>query len=231
MSSHALVFDVGLPGDGFLSGLRLRRAKLMKAIMPVNETASPEASLELNARMSANIVAIAQAGDRAAFRSVFEFYAPRVKSFLMRSGGDAARAEEVTQETMVAVWRKAHLFDPQKASAATWIFTIARNLRIDAYRKERRPEIDPEDPLLQISAPADAMVELAGAQDAAALGAAMAELNADDRQLLQLAYYKDRSQSQIASELGLPLGTVKSRMRQIYSKLRTRLEHLERDPQ
>ncbi len=197
--------------------------------MPVNETATPEASLELNARMSANILAIAQSADRAAFRAVFEFYAPRVKSFLMRSGGDTARAEEVTQETMVAVWRKAHLFDPQKASAATWIFTIARNLRIDAYRKERRPEIDPEDPALQISPPADAMSELAGAQDAAALAGALAELGPDDRQLLELAYYKDRSQSQIASELGLPLGTVKSRMRQIYARLRNRLEHLERD--
>ncbi len=181
--------------------------------------------------MSAHILAIAEASDREAFRAVFEFYAPRVKSFLMRSGGDAARAEEVAQETMVAIWRKAHLFDPQKASAATWIFTIARNLRIDAFRKEKRPEIDPEDPMLQLSTPADAMAELAGAQDAAALAEAIAELSAEDRHLLELAYYKDRSQSQIASELGLPLGTVKSRMRQIYSRLRTRLDHLERDTQ
>ena len=231
MSSHALVFDVGLPRDGFLSTLAARRVKHKRVTMPVNKTASPEASLELNARMTANILAIAQSSDRAAFRAVFEFYAPRVKSFLLRSGGDAARAEEVTQETMVAVWRKAHLFDPQKASAATWIFTIARNLRIDAYRKERRPEIDPEDPALQISAPADAMSELASTQDAAELTGALAELSAEDRQLLELAYYKDRSQSQIASELGLPLGTVKSRMRQIYARLRNRLEHLERDTQ
>ena len=197
----------------------------------MNDTLSPERAREINAQMSAHILAIAQSADRAAFRAVFDYYAPRVKSFLMRAGGDPARAEEVTQETMVAVWRKAHLFDPDKASAATWIFTIARNLRIDAFRRERRPEIDPEDPMLQLSAPADPVSELAGAEDAAALAGALAELSADDRQLLDLAYYKDRSQSQIAAELGLPLGTVKSRMRQIYAKLRTRLDHLERDTQ
>ncbi len=197
----------------------------------MNQTLSPKQSRELNAQMSAHLLAIAEASDRDAFRAVFDFYAPRIKSFLMRSGGDPARADEVTQETMVAVWRKAHLFDPQKASAATWIFTIARNLRIDAFRKEKHPEIDPEDPMLQLSAPADAMAELAGAQDVAALAEAMAELSAEDRHLLELAYYQDRSQSQIATELGLPLGTVKSRMRQIYMRLRVRLDHLERDTQ
>ena len=179
--------------------------------------------------MSAHLVAIGRTCDRAAFREIFNFYAPRVKSFLMRAGGDAARAEEVTQETMVAVWRKAQLFDPQKSSASTWIFTIARNLRIDAYRREKRPELDPEDLALQISAPEDAMTRLAGAQNATHLAHALGELNQEDRHLLELAYYADKSQSQIAAELGLPLGTIKSRMRQIYVRLRSCLAILERD--
>ena len=121
---------------------------------------------------------------------------------------------------MVCVWRKAHLFDPQKATASTWIFTIARNLRIDAYRREKRPELDPEDPALQISAPEDAMTKLSAEQNATHLAQALGELNPADRHLLELAYYDDKSQSQIAAELGLPLGTIKSRMRQIYGKLR-----------
>ena len=81
--------------------------------------------------------------DKAAFRVVFDHFAPRVRAFLLRSGADASLAEECTQEVMATLWHKAHLFDPTRASAATWIFTIARNRKIDAFRKQRRPE--PED--------------------------------------------------------------------------------------
>ena len=199
--------------------------------MAPSNTVTPDQARELNAQMAAHLLAIATQSDRAAFRAVFDYYAPRVKSFLMRSGGNAARAEEVTQETMVAVWRKAHLFDPEKANASTWIFTIARNLRIDAFRKEKHPELDPEDPALQISAPEDAMSRLAGAQDAALLAEAVAALSDAERQLLALAYYEEKSQSQISAELSLPLGTVKSRMRQIFIKLRSRLDTIVRDTQ
>ena len=183
----------------------------------------------LDAIMSGHIAAIAQNADRAAFRAVFDFYAPRVKGFLMRSSGDAARAEELAQETLATVWRKAALFDPQKASASTWIFTIARNLRIDAFRREKRPELDPNDPALQVSAPPDPDESLAGVQDAEHLVKAMAELSEGERRLLAMAYYEDKSHSKIAAELDLPLGTVKSRMRQTFVKLRARLENVVRD--
>ncbi|MBU1174432.1 MAG: sigma-70 family RNA polymerase sigma factor [Alphaproteobacteria bacterium] len=179
--------------------------------------------------MAACLSAIAETADREAFRIVFDFYGPRVKGFLMRSGGNAARAEELTQETMAMVWRKAGLFDPQKASASTWIFTIARNLRIDAFRRERHPEIDPDDPVLQMSTPPEPHDKLAGEQDAAHLVKAMAELSDAEQRLLAMAYYEDKSQSKIAAELGLPLGTVKSRMRLIFIKLRARLQTVVRD--
>jgi RNA polymerase sigma-70 factor (ECF subfamily) len=83
--------------------------------------------------------------DRAAFAALFGHFAPRVKAYLLRLGAPAAVAEELAQEALLNAWRKAHLFDPAKASAATWLFTIARNLRIDALRREKHPELDPED--------------------------------------------------------------------------------------
>ncbi|MEJ0041905.1 MAG: sigma-70 family RNA polymerase sigma factor [Rhizomicrobium sp.] len=91
------------------------------------------------AQLNALVVAVAQARDKAAFQALFDHFAPRVKGYLMRLGAGNAVAEDLAQEAMLAVWRKAALFDPAKASASTWIFTIARNLRIDAIRKERRP--------------------------------------------------------------------------------------------
>lgn len=181
--------------------------------------------------MAACLADIAAKADREAFRTVFAHFAPRVKGFLMRGGGDAARAEELTQETMAAVWRKAALFDPSKASASTWIFTIARNLRIDAYRREKRPEIDPDDPMLRMSEAPEPHESLAGRQDAEQLFKAVAELSEAEQRLIAMAYYEDKSQSKIAAELDLPLGTVKSRMRQIFIKLRGRLDNVVRDTQ
>ena len=94
------------------------------------------------------IVAVAKHRDRAAFRQLFDHYAPRLKAFVIRQGLDSQMAEEVTQEAMVRVWQKAQQFDPSKARASTWIFTIARNLRIDFLRKSYRPELDPNDPAM-----------------------------------------------------------------------------------
>src|ERR1700761_5052185 len=89
------------------------------------------------------VVRVAQTRDRAAFAALFGHFAPRVKAWLMRQGCTGAQAEDLAQEALLTVWRKAALFDPAKASAGTWVFTIARNLRIDAIRRERRPELDP----------------------------------------------------------------------------------------
>ena len=215
-------------GTGWRRAAENRPVRFAGKIMVQGDKVAETDAGAVNRQMAAHLTAVATRQDRAAFRALFDFYAPRIKSFLMRSGGDAARAEEVTQETMVAVWRKAHLFDPDKASASTWIFTIARNQRIDAFRREKRPELDPDDPALQISAPEDAMEKLASDQHAAILAEAVAELSEAERQLLALAYYEDKSQSTISAELGLPLGTVKSRMRQIFLKLRGRLGSIEK---
>ena len=156
--------------------------------------------------------------DRAAFAELFGHFAPRVKGFLMKSGADATLAEECAQDVMATVWLKSHLFDPSRASVATWIFTIARNRRIDILRKERRPE--PEDlPWGPEAEPEQAEV-LALQQESAILGKALKDLPEAQRELIEKAYFGDLTHSEIAEQTGLPLGTIKSRIRLALDRLR-----------
>ena len=156
--------------------------------------------------------------DKAAFGEIFRHFAPRVKGFLMKSGADASLAEETTQEVMATIWRKAHLFDPGRASVATWIFTIARNRRIDALRKQRRPE--PEDLPWGPQAEPDQADAMILQQETEKLEQALASLPEKQRVLIEKAYFGDLSHSEIASDTGLPLGTIKSRIRLALDRLR-----------
>lgn len=174
-------------------------------------------------RMADCIAAIAASRDRAAFEELFRYFAPRVEAYLRRLGAAQPAAEELMQEAMVTVWRKAGQFDPQKASASTWLFTIVRNLRIDAYRRDRRPELDPDDPALAPDPDPQADAVLFGQQSSVRLHEALKLLNDNERMILNLAYFDDRSHSEIAAELGIPLGTVKSRIRLAFAKLRNAL--------
>lgn len=156
--------------------------------------------------------------DRTAFAEIYAHFAPRVKGFLMKSGADPSLAEECAQEVMATLWHKAHMFDPARASVATWIFTIARNRKIDVLRKQRRPE--PEDlPWGPEAEPEQADV-LALQQESELLGRALADLPAAQRDLIQKAYFGDLTHSEIAAETGLPLGTIKSRIRLALERLR-----------
>jgi RNA polymerase sigma-70 factor (ECF subfamily) len=168
------------------------------------------------------IVRIRDSQDRAAFADLFRHFAPRVKAFLMRSGADATMAEECTQEVMATLWQKSHLFDPARASAATWIFTIARNRKIDAIRKMRRPE--PEELPWGPEEEPDQADSLALQQETRALEDAMASLPDKQRELIEKAYFGDLSHSEIAAETGLPLGTIKSRIRLALDRLRHKLK-------
>jgi len=165
------------------------------------------------------ILAIARDQDRNAFIALFEHFAPRVKSYLLRLGG-ADLAEEMAQEAMLMVWRKAGQFDPHKASASTWIFTIARNLYIDRKRKERRPEIDPSDPMLVAEADPAADIALSMRQSEQLVRAALATLPPEQARVIELSFFADKPHAAIAAELDLPLGTVKSRLRLALARLR-----------
>ncbi len=175
------------------------------------------------ARLNAAVVAVGVARDRKAFQDLFDHFAPRVKGYLMRLGAGNAVAEDLAQEALLTVWRKAALFDPAKASASTWIFTIARNLRIDAIRKERRPELDPNDPSLlpQNDRAADDTMDWSQAEDR--LRVALADLPYEQSQIIALSFLAEKPHSIIADELGLPLGTVKSRIRLAMARLRLAL--------
>lgn len=161
---------------------------------------------------------IRDAQDEAAFISLFQHYAPRVKGFLIKSGATEALADECTQEVMSTVWQKAHLFDPARASVSTWVFTIARNRKIDMLRKQRRPE--PEDLFWGPDEEPDQADVIALQQESERLIRAMENLPEKQRKLVESAYFGDLSHSEIAAETGLPLGTIKSRIRLALERLR-----------
>ncbi|HEY0600205.1 sigma-70 family RNA polymerase sigma factor [Brevundimonas sp.] len=171
------------------------------------------------------IQAVAVSRDREAFSRLFEYFAPRLKAYLMRAGAPAGAAEDFAQDAMLTVWRKADLFDPSRAGAATWIFTIARNRRLDVLRREGRAAVLPDLGLApeEPERPDDL---LSGAQEAANLREAMRQLSADQIEVLRLAFFKGDAHSEIARALDLPLGTVKSRIRKAMIKLRLVLEPL-----
>ncbi|MBL8672446.1 MAG: sigma-70 family RNA polymerase sigma factor [Alphaproteobacteria bacterium] len=170
------------------------------------------------------IQAVGRNQDKQAFRRLFEHFAPRVKAYLIRMGSDPAQAEDLMQEAMLMVWRRSESFDPSQAGASTWIFTIARNKRIDSLRRERRAELDPEDPSLVPAAPASADSVISAQERAGQLRIAIAALPGEQARLLQLAFYEDKTHSEIAADERLPLGTVKSRLRLALGRLRKHVE-------
>jgi RNA polymerase sigma-70 factor, ECF subfamily len=167
---------------------------------------------------------VANFKDKAAYRDLFSYYGPRVKAYLMRLGADDAHAEELAQDVMVIVWRKAELFDRKQASVSTWLFRIARNKRIDAIRRTKKPELDPNDPLLLPSSPVAPDSLMSGAQRDHLVREAMIDLPQEQKTLLQQAFYDGLSHREIAEQTGTPLGTVKSRLRLAFLKLRAKLE-------
>ena len=171
---------------------------------------------------AALMIAVRDRQDRTAFAALFRHFAPRVKAFLMKSGTEAALAEDCAQDVLATVWQKAHLFDPARASVATWVFTIARNRRIDIARRDRRPEPEALDWGGDGHEPDQAEVyEIA--QEAARLTEALKTLPEAQRALVARAFYGDLSHSEIATETGLPLGTIKSRIRLALDRLRTKM--------
>lgn len=169
------------------------------------------------------LCAVGARRDIDAYERLFRHFAPRVKAYMAKTGGNSQLAEELMQETMIAVWNKAERFDPSKGAASTWIFAIARNLRIDAFRREKRPEFDPGDPAFVPDDAAPADVELDAREVSEQLHHAIAALPAEQASLLKLSFFEDQSHSAIAARLNLPLGTVKSRMRLAFDKLRASL--------
>jgi RNA polymerase sigma-70 factor, ECF subfamily len=157
--------------------------------------------------------------DRVAFTTLYDYFAPRVKGWTMRRGAGAAQAEDVLQDVMLQIWRHAGGFDPAKAAAATWIFTLTRNRYIDIVRKEKHPDLAPDDPMLVIQ-PETPDVAYDQRQLADRVAAAMLELPTAQREIIAQSYFADMPQQEIAELSQLPLGTVKSRVRLAFGRLR-----------
>jgi RNA polymerase sigma-70 factor, ECF subfamily len=174
-------------------------------------------------RHAALIAAIARSKDTAAFEQLFAHFAPRLKTYLLRGGLDAPIAEELAQETMIAVWQKAYQYDPQRATAASWIFGIASNLRIDRFRRNRIAMLAKDSLDQPMPEPlADAILE--ADNRAERMRGAIDRLPLDQRSALHLAFFEDRSNAEIQSIQGIPLGTIKSRLRLALTKLRDALK-------
>jgi RNA polymerase sigma-70 factor (ECF subfamily) len=166
------------------------------------------------------VLRVARLRDREAFIGLYRHFAPRVKAYLLRLGADDTAAEEATQETMLSLWRRADSFNPAQAGVGTWVFTIARNRRIDILRRERRPEASPDLAELVADPAEPADHTIAGRQRDQRVREALAALPPEQAELVQMAYYEDLSQTAIAERTGLPLGTVKSRFRLAFTRLR-----------
>jgi RNA polymerase sigma-70 factor (ECF subfamily) len=186
-----------------------------------NRTPKPE---ELD--LAALIGAIATRQDRQAFTVLFACYAPRLKTYLMRCGAAAGVAEELAQETLLILWRKAHYFDPTRASASAWIFAIARNLRIDRLRRDQRARLYSRDEHDRGEPPEAPDQLLLCAERDALVRDALKKLSADQVRVIELSFFQGQAHSEIAATLGIPLGTVKSRLRLAMNRLRELLVRL-----
>ena len=167
------------------------------------------------------LVAVGATQDRQAFQVLFEHFAPRMKSFLQGKGTSSELAEEAVQEALLNVWRKAAQFDPQKASASTWIFAIARNTRIDLLRKSNRPALDPNDPALVPDPPKAAFDTVAVAEETDRIREQVAVLPVEQQEVLRLAFFEELPHTDVARRLDIPLGTVKSRIRLALRRIRS----------
>lgn len=166
------------------------------------------------------IVRIGRQQDREAFKVLFASFAPRVKSYLMRHGATPAQADDLAQETLLAVWRKASYFDPHRASVSAWLFTIARNLRIDSLRRERASFAYDLDLPEQADDAPGADEELASAERDVRVREALKILPIEQIEVIRLSFFQDKAHPEIAEQLKLPLGTVKSRLRLAMARLR-----------
>lgn len=169
--------------------------------------------------------AVAERRDRAAFTEIFDHFAPRLEAYLQRLGLDSGSAEEIAQDVMVTLWRKAELFDAGKSSVTTWLYRVARNRRIDFSRRSRTEYLDPQSSaILDLPEERRFDAELDGHQRDDIVRSLIRDLPNEQRDLVRLAFYEGLSHTQIATQIKIPLGTVKSRLRLAFTRLRRALE-------
>ena len=208
-----------------IAGATRRRYSKMGSLPTMSLPPAAQEGLS-SADLARLIEAVAGDRDREAFTALFDYFAPRIKAVLMRSNTPPAAAEELAQEAMLTVWRKAAQFDRGKAGAAAWIFTIARNLRIDVARREQRAKVLDLETSESLPMPAQPDDEYDAGEREQRVRAALGHLSEDQRRVVRLSFFEGKAHGDIAAELELPLGTVKSRIRLAMNRLRDLLDDL-----
>lgn len=200
-----------------------RRAALrVKPVIAQGEASAMQVDRTIYSEQTEWMLRVRDGRDRAAFVCLFDHFAPRLRGMLMKNGFGSAQAEDVVQDVMLSVWRKAASFNPERAEVSGWIFQIARNRQIDVIRKERRPV--PEELATPESTDMDGEQVLGVEQETAKLRAALGRLNPEQRELVEKAYLGELTHTEIQAETGLPLGTIKSRIRLGLERLRHELK-------
>ena len=179
---------------------------------------------------SERLVKIAKDQDRAAFTRLFRHFAPLIKAFaLSGSTLSANHADELVQEVMLKVWQKAGAFNPEKAAASTWVYTIARNCRTDLFRRLQKFDtpLAAEDFAPEHEENQEPFAQLQSKRSGERIREVMAGLPPDQMQILAKVYMEGKSHAEAAAELDLPLGTVKSRVRLAMQKMQVQFERAE----
>jgi RNA polymerase sigma factor (sigma-70 family) len=169
--------------------------------------------------------AVATTRDKAAFTHLFQFFGPKIQRIARGKFPNEAQANEVVQETMSNVWRKAHLFDKEKGAATTWVYTVMRNVTFDMLRKIKgNKEDNLSDDIWPI---AESMTSVDESFDDhlqnKQLLSVIEELSQAQQQVVKGYYFMEMSQEQLSVHLNLPLGTIKSRLRLALAKLKVQL--------
>ena len=167
---------------------------------------------------------VAESQDISSFKKIFDYFSPRLKSFLMRSGADEVIAEEIIQETMTIIWTKADYYDPKVASPSTWIYTIARNKKIDILRKSRKAILEDIDTAILPPVESKADENIEHDQKFEMIAQYLDDLPEDQLNLLKMNFFEEKSHGEISEITKIPLGTVKSRIRLALEKIRGKLE-------
>jgi RNA polymerase sigma factor (sigma-70 family) len=209
----------------------------VRAQAPLSVSSRPPAAARRNDEIAARLLqtadpeghqvllaAVAQRQDMGAFLALFNHFAPRLKAYMRKLGTSEGLAEELTQDVMHAVWRRAESYDPAKSAVSSWLFTIARNLRIDALRREQRRQFDPNEPMLAPNPAPLPDARLLQEAQYHSVRKALGTLPREQAAVVSLAYYQGKSHGEIADYLSIPLGTVKSRMRLAFQRMRVALE-------
>ena len=218
-------YSTALRNEGMLAQtLNRPHRKTRIAKMPRDESKPVSQSKTDFSMQTVWMIAVRDDRDRQAFAALFDHFAPRLKGFIIRSGVSAHQAEEIVQDVMLTIWRKAATFDPHRAQVSSWIYQIARNRQIDLVRKERRPVPEElrEDPGVE----PDASQILGLEQETGHLKQALATLKPEQREIIEQAYLGELTHQEISTQTGLPLGTIKSRIRLGLERLRHELKDL-----